>query len=619
MSFNKNSEGNRRARTSAAMIGLAISVGASGLLLPGQSDEAKAADPVKPDPAAAALPDASNNAAIQENQEATASSTSKLEQTLLQGSKNDGKETAIATSNKDKLQVTLPIAPQAIPTSLPSVLPAKATAVTASTIGQLPSMAMPVASSAVISPKAMPMPNPIIESAKTQVGMATAAQSPVQGEVHQVKPGDTLDEIAQAYGVSRADLVVVIPAKTANLPGTTASQGHSALTPAASKVLTTAAVNQVKPEQPLNAIAPTHGLSQKPKSSPTQPVSVLPNLNTASSSSASKFSSQRFSPNLAAPSLPNSTAMLGGTRESGLSAKPAPSIFQQSTASNSKTSATGQVGQSYDFKAELPSGNYIDKLKNEIAQMRQQYQTQKEGTLANQGANTFSETLPVPAVLNSGSGLSQYPSPSRYNQAFQGGTQGRFQKQAAEPTAIEIKVPAPAVSGKKQSILAFASVGAENYNPLTQPQIGQPVSPETTIPGLKPQQQGPAAFNGFAWPAQGVLTSGYGPRWGRMHKGIDIAAPVGTPIKAAAPGVVISAGWNAGGYGNLVEIQHADGSTTRYGHNSKILVHQGETVKQGQQIAEMGSTGRSTGPHCHFEVHPKGQGAVNPIAFLPKR
>ena len=124
---------------------------------------------------------------------------------------------------------------------------------------------------------------------------------------------------------------------------------------------------------------------------------------------------------------------------------------------------------------------------------------------------------------------------------------------------------------------------------------------------------------GYIWPAKGVLTSGYGWRWGRMHRGIDIANSTGTPIYAASAGVVEKAGWNSGGYGNVVDIRHSDGSLTRYGHNSRILVQPGQQVQQGQQIAAMGSTGFSTGPHSHFEVHPSGKGAVNPIAFLPNR
>jgi lysostaphin len=136
-------------------------------------------------------------------------------------------------------------------------------------------------------------------------------------------------------------------------------------------------------------------------------------------------------------------------------------------------------------------------------------------------------------------------------------------------------------------------------------------------PGVMPGSTG--TTTAFIWPAKAVLTSGYGWRWGRMHKGVDLAGPVGTPIYAAADGVIEKAGWNNGGYGYLVEIRHADGTMTRYGHNSKLLVQQGQQVHQGQQVSNMGSTGFSTGPHLHFEIHPSGKGAVNPIAFLPPR
>jgi murein DD-endopeptidase MepM/ murein hydrolase activator NlpD len=123
----------------------------------------------------------------------------------------------------------------------------------------------------------------------------------------------------------------------------------------------------------------------------------------------------------------------------------------------------------------------------------------------------------------------------------------------------------------------------------------------------------------FIWPADGEFTSGYGWRWGRMHKGIDVANSVGTPIRAVQDGQVSFAGWDDGGYGYLVKITHADGTVTVYAHNSRLLVQTGEYVRQGQNISLMGSTGRSTGPHLHFEVRPAGQSAVNPIQFLPPR
>jgi murein DD-endopeptidase MepM/ murein hydrolase activator NlpD len=120
----------------------------------------------------------------------------------------------------------------------------------------------------------------------------------------------------------------------------------------------------------------------------------------------------------------------------------------------------------------------------------------------------------------------------------------------------------------------------------------------------------------YVLPAKGEFTSGYGWRWGRMHRGMDIAGPVGTPVVAAASGKVIAASWDDSGFGNRIEIQHPDGTVTLYGHNSRIVTHVGARVRQGQQIAEMGSTGHSTGSHLHFQVHPAGKEAANPMAFL---
>jgi murein DD-endopeptidase MepM/ murein hydrolase activator NlpD len=117
-----------------------------------------------------------------------------------------------------------------------------------------------------------------------------------------------------------------------------------------------------------------------------------------------------------------------------------------------------------------------------------------------------------------------------------------------------------------------------------------------------------------------TYTSAYGVRSdpfrgsAAMHAGIDLAAPMGTPIYATADGVVDRAEWS-GGYGNLVEIDHGKGLQTRFGHLSRILVHPGERVVRGQEIALMGSTGRSTGSHLHYEVRIDGH-AVNPIPFL---
>ena len=118
--------------------------------------------------------------------------------------------------------------------------------------------------------------------------------------------------------------------------------------------------------------------------------------------------------------------------------------------------------------------------------------------------------------------------------------------------------------------------------------------------------------SGFIWPVGGVVTSGFGWRWGRMHEGIDISAPCGTPIRAVAAGTVIFSGW-MGGYGNLVVVDHGNGLATAYAHQSAIYASGG--VGQGQTIGAVGTTGSSTGCHLHFEVRVNG-GAVDPMGYL---
>ena len=117
------------------------------------------------------------------------------------------------------------------------------------------------------------------------------------------------------------------------------------------------------------------------------------------------------------------------------------------------------------------------------------------------------------------------------------------------------------------------------------------------------------------------FTSGFGSRsdpfrhGASFHPGIDLAAKTGTPVYATAEGTVLRAGWNSGGYGNLVEIDHGRGIITRYGHMSAVLVSAGQRVTRGQQIGRVGSTGRSTGPHLHYEVRID-DSPVNPIPFM---
>jgi peptidoglycan DL-endopeptidase CwlO len=137
--------------------------------------------------------------------------------------------------------------------------------------------------------------------------------------------------------------------------------------------------------------------------------------------------------------------------------------------------------------------------------------------------------------------------------------------------------------------------------------------------------QGPSSGSGVAgpirqgsgsliWPVNGPVSSGFGMRWGRLHAGIDIPVPSGTPVRAADSGTVAIAGY-VGGYGNYICIQHGGSLSTCYGHNTSLSVSVGQSVSQGQVIASSGNTGNSTGPHVHFETRVNGN-PVDPLGYL---
>jgi murein DD-endopeptidase MepM/ murein hydrolase activator NlpD len=125
----------------------------------------------------------------------------------------------------------------------------------------------------------------------------------------------------------------------------------------------------------------------------------------------------------------------------------------------------------------------------------------------------------------------------------------------------------------------------------------------------------PRADRQFAWPVAGPVSSLFGIRNGVMHNGVDIVARIGTPVHAADDGTVIFAG-RLHGYGNAIILQHSGGYATVYGHNERNLVRYGAQVVRGQVIADLGSSGRATGPNLHFEVRFQGQ-PKNPLAYLP--
>ncbi len=148
------------------------------------------------------------------------------------------------------------------------------------------------------------------------------------------------------------------------------------------------------------------------------------------------------------------------------------------------------------------------------------------------------------------------------------------------------------------------------------PQV-QPQPQAQPVPAAPPQAPPQARSSGFIWPVSGQITSGFGYRRGRLHAGVDIPGPVGSPILAVQEGVVIFAGNGGDGYGNRVDIRHPNGIVTRYAHGHQIYVSNGQYVQQGQTIMSRGSTGWSTGPHLHFEVRPGGGAPVDPRPYLP--
>jgi murein DD-endopeptidase MepM/ murein hydrolase activator NlpD len=155
-----------------------------------------------------------------------------------------------------------------------------------------------------------------------------------------------------------------------------------------------------------------------------------------------------------------------------------------------------------------------------------------------------------------------------------------------------------------------APVIVEEPDPTPPPVVAEPDPPAPPPPVYEPP---PPASSGYIWPFSGNISTYFG----GGHRGIDIDGfgAFGAPIGAAASGTVVLAAWDSWGYGYHVIIQHADGSRTLYGHLSDIWVSQGQAVGQGEAIGALGSTGYSTGPHLHFEVHIGG--AVDPLAYLP--
>jgi murein DD-endopeptidase MepM/ murein hydrolase activator NlpD len=179
--------------------------------------------------------------------------------------------------------------------------------------------------------------------------------------------------------------------------------------------------------------------------------------------------------------------------------------------------------------------------------------------------------------------------------------QGTFDAVAAEKAALDAQL-------REAEIRLLTIQGQRDAEAAWSAQQAAAAAPTLTATG------------GAAAPTTGRVTSCYGSRWGTLHAGVDIAAPIGTPVVTPEDGIVLQAG-AASGFGLAVAVQHRDGTITLYGHVNQMFVSAGQVVTAGQQIAEVGNRGQSTGPHLHFEVHTGGLYAnrTNPMPWLTTR
>ena len=153
--------------------------------------------------------------------------------------------------------------------------------------------------------------------------------------------------------------------------------------------------------------------------------------------------------------------------------------------------------------------------------------------------------------------------------------------------------------------------GATRHLPVG---IITPAEPPTEAPSLPEEAESGAER--FLWPVNGTINSGFGPRGATFHDGVDISAPEGTPVRAIEKGEVIYSD-QLKGYGNIVIVRHADGIVSVYAHNEGNLVREGQAVSRGEVVARVGSTGRVSGPHLHFEIR-RNNAAQDPLRYLPQ-
>ncbi|MBW4525564.1 MAG: peptidoglycan DD-metalloendopeptidase family protein [Phormidium tanganyikae FI6-MK23] len=571
-------EANRTVRTSAAMLGLAFSVGAYGLAAPQQAEAATANEPATSDltPSTSASADAPTASEPIASPASTTTYTVQEGQTLWKIAELYGIDAA-KLANLNGLQTTAVL-------SVGQTLQVPATNRTA--ISGVPIQSLP-------DLKAVPVIPPQASAPQGVSSVVKRKQTALEG----------LQQNRDRLKQSLAELKSEEPSKSQSTPAQTVAMMPQPSTP-------NLASYRVNPGETLSSIAQVHGISardlaelnrlsnpnlvqanqfikvpQKIAQALSQPVAtVQPQAPTVADVQVLTVPSLASTQNPVNPSIP---LAIGGDARQFAFANPS---------RNRAPEARGDARRNDD--------QYVNTLMSEISRLRERYQSRSANREAPRAAVSETPSRRVNPQFNPNRPVAALRTESRSAVAPSGQT--RLERMLAD-------APKP-----KSQVIATATLGSESYTPMLRSPVGKTVSPN--LPSLgRPDAYIPGdRFKGYMWPAKGTLTSPYGWRWGRMHKGIDIAAPVGTPIMAAASGKVVTAGWNDGGYGNLVEVKHADGSVTLYAHNSRLLVRVGQQVRQGQHIADMGSTGFSTGPHSHFEVHVPGRGAVNPIALLPQ-
>ncbi|KAB8318166.1 peptidoglycan DD-metalloendopeptidase family protein [Tolypothrix campylonemoides VB511288] len=468
-----------------------------------------------------------------------------------------------------------------------------------------------------------PAPMPTAAPATAAVVAPTTQASAI---THEVKPGETLAAIANHYGISVSQLL-----KANNLSNPYQLQINQKLSVPVTENRSTTQPIAASGTTNVREISTSSVIGNN--SSVTVPTPVLTDK---------QFQTyiESTTANSAENTITTSQTTSGVTSYSANGVggdAPVPKVFTEIQLANKPPATTTK---------QVKNSQRLRSLQAEIEKLREKYRSQEAGNIVvpeSSQTNDASVTVPVSnqndaavqiavpkpndtavqmPVTGSNNAPIQIPVPrpigtNNYN-TKPGKPIYRAKRPANEPMNPELLPPNQTVAAPSMGNDASRSLGSLQGSAVS-PQLPPLAAVDRYLPRMIDENTPPPSTSstGYIWPAKGTLTSGYGWRWGRMHKGIDIANSTGTPIYAVADGIVEKAGWNSGGYGNLVDIRHPDGSMTRYGHNSKLLVQAGQQVQQGQTIALMGSTGFSTGPHTHFEIHPSGKGAVNPIAFLP--